>query len=101
MKKKVLLSMFSFLMLFALMLGVNASLNIPVNTKAKAPTVIPAENAELYGTVTQGFDFSKISFTSTSGADIQGKSDMQKIILSANVDFAKTDCQKRMRCRQL
>ena len=90
MKKKVLLSMFSFLMLFALMLGVNASLNIPANTTAKAPTVIPAENAELYGSVTQGFDFSKISFTSTSGADIQGKSDMQKIILSANVDFTKT-----------
>lgn len=77
MKKKIILSFLTVLILFAGLTGVNAE-------TAKAPSVIPGQDATLYGQTDETFDFSKIKFT-TSKEDnerVTGKSTMQKIILA-------------------
>lgn len=51
---------------------------------AKAPTVIPDENAVLYADVDDTFDFSKIKFSTSNGSgEFSGKTNMRKIMLSS------------------
>lgn len=86
--KKVLFSSILFLFVFAVCLvRVNAAntqypalLQIPANTDAQAPSVVPADESTVYATVTTDFDFSKIQFSGTSGT-INGKSNLKKIII--------------------
>lgn len=80
---KVMSLLFVALFLFVAGNRVFAKLSIPNNTKAQRPNPIPeVGDKNLYGTVTETFDFSKLQFSAASGGtDISGKSDLKKIIL--------------------
>jgi len=78
MKKKFLMA---FLTLFIACIAV-----INVNAKtAKAPSAVPDDGDTLYALLDSSFDFSKITFSNADGTGtIPGKSDMKKIMLTAN-----------------
>lgn len=91
MKKKLFLSILVLFIFSVCLVRVNAStdplLNIDWNVKAKAPeidgsgkVILPAEDSA-YGTVTKGFDFSKVKFADASGNDLPGKISLEKIII--------------------
>ncbi len=93
MKKKILMSLLTFLAFTCLALNVNATiLNIPSDTEAKAPLDIPGENAMLYAALAEPFDFSNIKFTVAGNESeyITGHSNMQKIFLTSKPDFTKS-----------
>ena len=59
----------------------SALFNVGSDLAAKAPSIIPGNNAEVYSTSTDLFDFSKIVFNAASGGTIAGPSDLKKIII--------------------
>lgn len=76
MKKKILSSVLVLSVFFMLLYTVNA-------LTAKAPSKIPEAGTDLYATVDEMFDFSKIEFKPSSGSEnIKGKEDLRKIMLS-------------------
>lgn len=80
MKKKLLSSVFGLIAFMLFVTNVGAA-----SRAAKIPSAIPDENDPIYAVVDEGFDFSKIKFTSANGgSDITGHSIMKKIILTAN-----------------
>ena len=85
MKKKILFSIVSLFVVFLFAVRVDAAiakLNIGNDTKAKIPETVPSTSDDLYGTVTEAFDFSKLQFSSASGTtNIEGMGDLKKIIL--------------------
>ena len=80
---KVMSLLFVALFVFAFGTQVFAKISIPNNTRAQRPDPIPAVgDNELYGTITEEFDFSKLHFAAASGGtEISGKTDLKKIIL--------------------
>ena len=78
MKKKILLAFLTLFVAFVAVINVNAK-------TAKAPSAVPDEGDTLYGLLDDSFDFSKITFSNADGTGtIPGKSDMKKIMLTAN-----------------
>lgn len=89
MKKKILLSILVLFVCSVLLIRVNAaSTTVPAlaqfdwATKAKAPGG-SVSSSNVYATVTTGFDFSRVEFTTTENDDttLSGKESLKKIIV--------------------
>ena len=91
MKKKVFLSIFALFVFCVCLIRVNAA-NEPLfsvgwDVVSKAPqldsnnNLILPDDSLAYGTISQGFDFSKVVFADNSGNDLPGKGSLEKIII--------------------
>ena len=95
MKKKLLKGAIAFVALFAFMIfvyGYDSKLEIPftLSVYPKDRTInIPAEGTELYSTLADKFDFSRVVFSEGS-EETYGSTYMRKILLFTTPDFTKT-----------
>ena len=84
MKKKLLLSVVMLFAMSVLLIKVNAAttlLPLENSFKAKAPSNIPADGADVKATVTETFDFSKMTFKASDGTSINGIDHLRKILV--------------------
>lgn len=86
MKKKFLLSVLTLFIFSVFMVSVNAAgpesaLGITYEIKAKTPDSVPAVGSQMYGTVTNKFDLSKITFNTSTGSTEAGETNLRKIIV--------------------
>ena len=91
MKKKILSGIIAVFVMAVFTVVVNAEsvLNLPfLDYAAKAPTTIPSAGTQVYAVTTDGFDFSGVKFKDASGNIINGKTDLEKIIVGT-IDKSK------------
>lgn len=84
MKKRLFLSLATLFVCCCALIGVvNAETKTTVT--ARVPETVPTEDDTLHAILDTKFDFSKITFSTDSGVDtIEGKSDIRKILITAN-----------------
>lgn len=94
MKKKILLSVLSLFIFTMFMVNVNAqdsALGVSYAIEAKTPDSIPNVGSQMFGTVTDKFDFSKVVFNTSAGGTESGETNLRKIIVgSLNASAAGT-----------
>ncbi len=79
MKKKIFLVLTALFICCTFMIGY---VNAKDTVDARVPAAIPDSNDVLQAILDKPFDFSKIKFTSTNGGEINGKTDIKKILLT-------------------